>query len=177
VNIRKPADVVSVINGLAQELGILHERIVNRTIESEAAEGVLSRCSNEYLKLVKFSRDLQLKQGSTEGEKEFQRQLDAVNTNLQVARETLGQLIEVLDIRANLSGSRRLPRDFQKRHSLVETAIQETLLTIDVLLEENGGPAGSQEPSHGGPGSPGPTSDIDDKRQYRKMHHDWSNFG
>lgn len=183
MKISQPSDVVSLVNSLAHELELLHESIVLRTIECEAAEGMLLKCSNEYLKLVKFGRNLQLKQGATEEEKEFRNHLEIVNVSLQALRETLGKLIEVLDIRANLSGSMRLPEDFENCHSIVESAIQRTLLTIAILLDDYIDPAGSQESSPGGTGKPGPADNVDGKRNYWKiyrdfgMHKSWSNFG
>jgi hypothetical protein len=183
VKISQPSDAVSAVNSLARELELLHENIVLRSIEYEAVEGILLQCSNDYLDLVKFGRNLQLKQGVTEEEKEFQNHLEIVNTNLQALREALGQLIEVLDIRENLSGSMRLPEDFENRHGIAESAIQTALLAIAILLDDYVDPTGSQESSHSGVGEPGSADNVDGKREYWKiprdleMRNSWSNFG
>ena len=156
------------VNGLLRELEKLYESVVNRCVTSDAAENVLSLCHSHYLGLKKFERMQQHKQGLLEQEKDFTAQLHAITKNLQIVRQVLGELIKVLES-IDSPGSVRVPASYEKRHSAVETAIEDIFLVIDIFQENHGGIADSSNPSGGGSRDPRSPGDAEDKHHYRSL--------
>ena len=137
------ADLARVMGKLYAELDKLYRSIVDRPVTTKAVNATWSKCNEYILALEDYRRELL--ESSSKVDRELAASIARLNKKLRIVREALRRLIEVLTIYDTLPDSRRIPSDFEKRHGVVESAIEVILPDISLLVRQFGGTAGLQE--------------------------------
>lgn len=161
-------DLASLLKALAGELRKLHDDVALRTAETAAVDGVRRRCDEDYLAMEYYRQDILANENRRERETELISQLSEIIKGLRTVREVIGDLVEVLQIRDKLSGTRRLPRDFFRRHSAVERSVGDVRPLMKGLADEidkSAGPPGSRRNVRE---NLKPLDDSGDTREYRQ---------
>ena len=172
------AEVAFILKTLSGELDTLYRAIVCREAETGGVEVVLSHCNAYFLALEDHRQNLLDKLEPTTVDSELAQIVGAVNGKLRASREALGSLREVLADRDASTGSKRVPRDFEKRHSAAELTIENILPMIKGIARELGGTSGPQaQPRRKRGRSEGIGEPGREHHQASWDPHEWRRFG
>jgi hypothetical protein len=170
VKILGRASLAQAMSELLNELDNLHRKIVDREAATDAVDVVRKDCNKYYRSLEEYRQELL--DSEINVDRVLAATISSLNNKLRSVREALGQLVETMGRRDTSPSSRRAPGDFERRHGVVESAIEAILPEIRSIAREFEGTSGLQEHSrrrHGDNGRPGGTSDGGEynRRRYR----------